>query len=646
MPSEGLATTDGSGSARRRSGRSSRVKQSCRLLNSVFLASDRSRSENSRQHAIEKSRTSGFSILLNQPMKRVSAARGIRLVRRKFKSSCCVNRAIRPLIVINLSAGLASASGMDSSLPILSLSAAAVAGAAAVFPKLQARLALSRANHRSLTGHSKMSKMVARLVPHYEFDIDDFFGSDGAPADVAMQRQDAFFRLARLYEERFAKGRKMTTEAAARISDLQFTESYRVPFPYSRLVRENLGTGAFMQSSAGVTVTDVDGNVFYDLTGSYGVNIFGNDFYKECIASGEARAHALGPVLGPYHPVVADNVARLCGISGLDEVSFHMSGTEAVMQAVRLARYHTGRSHLVRFAGAYHGWWGDVQPGVGNPIAPHETYTLAEMSERTLRVLKTRRDIACVLVNPLQALHPSANAPADSALVDSSRAGGFDRAAYSAWLKSLRQVCTQRNIVLIFDEVFVGFRLAASGAQEYFGVRADMVTYGKSLAGGLPVGVVCGRKDLMRRFREDHPVDVCFARGTFNSHPYVMTAMDEFLSRLASPNFRAVYDGLDETWNGRATRLNQVLAQHDLPVRVANLSSIWMVHYTEPSRYNWMLQYYLRLEQLALSWVGTGRLIFSLNYTDADFAEVADRFVAAAENMKKDRWWWRDAALT
>ena len=535
---------------------------------------------------------------------------------------------------------------MDSSLPILSFAGAAVMATAAAYPKLRARLALSRAKHGSLTGHSKMSRRVARLIPFYEFDINDFFRSDGAPAEVATRRQDGFFRLAQLYRDRFARSREMTLQASEKISDLQFTESYRVPFQYSRLVREHLGAGAFVQSSAGVTVTDLDGNISYDLTGSYGVNIFGNDFYKECIAKAEAHAHALGPVLGPYHPVVADNVTRLCAISGLDEVSFHMSGTEAVMQAVRLARYHPRRSHLVRFAGAYHGWWGDVQPGVGNPISPHETYTLADMSERTLRVLRTRRDIACVLVNPLQALHPNANAPADSALVDSSRSAHFDRAAYSAWLRSLRQVCTERNIVLIFDEVFVGFRLAAGGAQEYFGVRADMVTYGKSLAGGLPVGVVCGRKDLMRRFREDHPVDVCFARGTFNSHPYVMTAMDEFLSRLASPNFRSIYDGLDATWDERARRLNEMLAEHDLPVRVSNLSSIWMVHYTEPSRYNWMFQYYLRLEQLALSWVGTGRLIFSLNYTDADFAEVAKRFVAAAEKMKQDGWWWRDASLT
>src|SRR5712672_4478467 len=535
---------------------------------------------------------------------------------------------------------------MDSSLPILSFAGAAVMATAAAYPKLRARLALSRAKHGSLTGHSKMSRRVARLIPFYEFDINDFFCSDGAPAEVATRRQDGFFRLAQLYRDRFARSREMTLQASEKISDLQFTEVYRVPFQYSRLVREHLGTGAFVQSSAGVTVTDLDGNIFYDLTGSYGVNIFGNDFYKECVAGAEKRAHALGPVLGPYHPVITDNVKRLCEISGLDEVSFHMSGTEAVMQAVRLARYHTRRTHLVRFAGAYHGWWGDVQPGVGNPVSAHHTYTLAEMSERTLHVLKTRSDIACLLVNPLQALHPNANAPGDSSLVDSSRAGNYDRAAYTAWLKSLREVCTERGIVLIFDEVFVGFRLAAGGAQEYFGVRADMVTYGKSLAGGLPVGAVCGRKDLMRRFRDDRPADVCFARGTFNSHPYVMTAMDEFLSRFGDPAFRSAYDGLDEVWHARARHLNESLTAANLPVRVSNLSSIWMVHYTEPSRYNWMLQYYLRAEQLALSWVGTGRLIFSLNYTDADFDAVAERFVTAAGKMKADGWWWRDAALT
>jgi glutamate-1-semialdehyde 2,1-aminomutase len=268
------------------------------------------------------------------------------------------------------------------------------------------------------------------------------------------------------------------------------------------------------------------------------------------------------------------------------------------------------------------------------------------MDDRALGVLRTRRDIACVLINPLQALHPNASAPGDSSLVDSGRGARFDREAYTRWLQQLREVCTERGIVLIFDEVFVGFRLAPGGAQEYFGVKADMVTYGKTLGGGFPVGVVCGRKDLMKRFRDDRPADICFARGTFNSHPYVMGAMQVFLERLQTPEVQAIYTDLEATWNRRANRMNQRLAEVGLPVQVVNLSSIWTVRYTQPSRYNWMLQYYLREAGLALSWVGTGRFIFSLNYTEADFDAVVQRFVAACQAMQADGWWWEVPGLT
>lgn len=512
--------------------------------------------------------------------------------------------------------------------------------------KVRDRLLLSKAKHRSLGGHARMARRLSRYIPFYEYDQQQFFRCDDAPDEIAAQRRAAFEELARVYRERFAKTNALTQQAKAGVSDLQFTAAYRVPFQFSRIVRENLSAGSFVQASKGVCVTDLDGNESYDLTGSYGVNVFGYDFYKECIERGSERVRDLGPVLGSFHPVVADNVQRLKAISGLDEVSFHMSGTEAVMQAVRLARYHTGRTHLVRFCGAYHGWWGDVQPGVGNPVTERETYTLEDMGEDALRVLRNRKDIACVLVNPLQALHPNKAAAGDSSLVDSSRTSAFNRKAYTAWLKRLREVCTERGIVLIFDEVFVGFRIARRGAQEYFDIQADLVTYGKTLAGGLPIGVVCGKQELMRRFHAERPADICFARGTFNSHPYVMAAMNEFLVRLDSPEIEAVYQGQDALWEDRAAHLNKRLRDASVPVQVANMSSIWTALYTQPARYNWMLQYYLKREGLALSWVGTGRLIFSLNYTDEDFEAVVERFTRAAVAMKQDGWWWSDGKQT
>ncbi len=517
---------------------------------------------------------------------------------------------------------------------------------AVLLRKLHLRLQLSRAKHRSLAGHARMARRFAGLMPFYEYDEARFFRVDGAPDEVVAARRGGFMRLAASWQERHKRNAELTGTVIGGIPDLQFTSRYRVPFQFSRLVREHFQAGAFVQSSSGVSITDLDGNRLYDLTGSYGVNVFGYDFYKECIARGSERVRDLGPVLGAYHPVTAFNVRRLLEISRMDEVSFHMSGTEAVMQAVRLARYHTRRSHLVRFCGAYHGWWGDVQPGAGNPLAARETYTLKDMDAAALRVLETRRDIACVLVNPLQALHPNASAPGDSTLVDSGRSAHFDREAYGRWLEKLRAVCSRRGIVLIFDEVFVGFRLGMGGAQEYFGVRADMVTYGKTVAGGLPIGVLCGQAQYMRRFREDRPADICFARGTFNSHPYVMGAMYEFLHRLDSDAVRALYADLDAVWNGRARALNERLSAAQLPVRIANLSTIWTVCYTQPSRYNWMFQYYLRAAGIALSWVGTGRLIFSLNYTAAEFAEVADRFLSAARAMQGDGWWWAQPRLT
>lgn len=508
------------------------------------------------------------------------------------------------------------------------------------------RLQLSLAKHPSLRGHARIAQFLSRRLPAYEFDEARAFGVDGAPPEVVARRRAAFDALA----DRLAARAPKTAATAKRLQELlpdsEFTGAYRVPFPFRRLARERLPYGGVVAATRGRLVEDLDGNEALELGGSYGVNVLGYDAYKGCIERAVQRAGALGPLLGALHPVVEENARRLCALSGMDSVSFHMSGTEAVMQAVRLARYHTRRSHVVRFTSAYHGWWDGVQPGPGNPRPPHEVYTLKEMDAATLRVLETRRDIACVLVNPIQAMHPNGAAPTDSMLISGYAAARYDKEAYARWLHQLRDVCTRRGIVLILDEVFLGFRLAVGGAQEYFGVAADLVTYGKTIAGGLPIGAVCGKRHLMKRYRDERPSDVCFARGTFHSHPYVMAAMSEFLDLLEQPEVRAGYADLDARWDGRARRLNERQAALQLPVRVENLASVFTTLYVQPSRYHWLFQYHLRAAGLAMNWIGTGRFIFSHDWTDAEFDDFGSRYVAAARAMRDGGFWWQDAALT
>jgi glutamate-1-semialdehyde 2,1-aminomutase len=200
--------------------------------------------------------------------------------------------------------------------------------------------------------------------------------------------------------------------------------------------------------------------------------------------------------------------------------------------------------------------------------------------------------------------------------------------------------------VLIFDEVFTGFRLAYRGAQEFYGIQADLVTYGKTLGGGLPIGVLAGTHRLMQRFKTDQPVNVSFARGTFNSHPYVMGAMNVFLNRIRQADIQQQYRRSETLWNQRVARFNQRLESEGLPLRITNIHSILSVLYTRPGRYNWMFQFYLRQAGLELSWTGTGRLIMSYSFTNEDFTAVIERFVSAARQMNADGWWWQSPELT
>jgi glutamate-1-semialdehyde 2,1-aminomutase len=160
------------------------------------------------------------------------------------------------------------------------------------------------------------------------------------------------------------------------------------------------------------------------------------------------------------------------------------------------------------------------------------------------------------------------------------------------------------------------------------------------LGGGLPVGVVCGKTPWMKRFSDDKPGDICFARGTFNAHPYVMATMNVFLHRLQTPVVKAQYKQASVVWQSRQDSLNAALQTAQLPVHVAGMETVWSVLFDVPSRYNWMLQYYLREQGIALSWVGSGRMIFNFEFDDTTFELFTQRFIKAAQRMQEDGWWW------
>src|SRR6516225_1466703 len=486
-----------------------------------------------------------------------------------------------------------------------------------------------------------VSRRMAGWVRTRDYSEDEFLTADGAGSIWVDRRRQAVKDLAERLQVRYAKSVAWGNSVRESFSDLRFTDVSRVPFPFARVAREKFNLCSVVTASNGSKLQTLDGDWTIDVSVSYRLDVAGFDRYKEWISRGWERVKDLGPVLGPLHPVVAENIALLKQVSGLEEVSFHMSGTEAVMAAVRLARFNTGKKQIVCFSGAYHGWWDGVQPGIGSERPLDDCLTLKDMSPRSLAAIRRLAgEIAGVLVNPVQSFHPNSPPPSDAVLMTSDvRKTEASTERYAEWLRMLRQVCSECGVPLIFDEVYTGFRLAVGGAQEYFGVRADMVVYGKTVAGGLPIGVVCGSKALMRRFDPEHPMRIAYVVGTFSAHPAVMGAMNEFLRWLVEPATSKLYEESNRRCSEWVRSTNRALAAAALPVRVVNLATVWTVLFKEPSRYNWLLQYYLRAEGVILSWVGTGRCLSSMDFKEEDYHELQLKLVGAARKMKDDAWW-------
>jgi glutamate-1-semialdehyde 2,1-aminomutase len=308
----------------------------------------------------------------------------------------------------------------------------------------------------------------------------------------------------------------------------------------------------FVKKANGSKITDVDGNEFVDFVCSWGPMILGHN--HPAVVSAIQDALHNGTSYGAPTPSEIE-LAELVtsAFPSMDKVRFVSSGTEATMSAIRLARGYTGKKVVVKFDGCYHGHADSflVQAGSGvitlgipgSPGVPDDIvrntisipYNDPETLEKTLT--DESLEIACVIIEPV-AGNMGVVPPAE----------GF--------LQKLRELTEQQNIVLIFDEVITGFRLALGGAQARFGVSPDLTCLGKIIGGGLPVGAYGGKKEIMDKVAPDGPV---YQAGTLSGNPLAMAAGVATLQTLAEPGF---YDRLEEKATSFATELGHLAAKH------------------------------------------------------------------------------------
>lgn len=483
---------------------------------------------------------------------------------------------------------------------------------------------------------------IAEIAVLKDLSREEFFRIDGVTEDVAKHRQSALDRMAAAWRERWPKSQQASVLMRKIFPDLRFKASgFESTFPvFQNVVNEALDMCTIADHTEGTQITDIDGNRLLDSSGSYGVNCFGHTRFKEFMTAGNELAQKVGPLLGPMHPIVSENIELLLKIYRKEEVSFHMSGTEAVMVAVQQVRFHTRRPLIAVFKGAYHGWWDGVMQGAGNPRFNWDCLVLKDKCPASLELLKARAsEIAGVVVNPITGMGwgPAATSTLNSG-GSKVNAGADSIENFRKWLCQLREVCTTCQVPLIFDETWA-FQLGPGGAQDLYGVDADIVTIGKALGGGHAVGAVCGSHRFMEKRDPDRPMRVSFAVGTFKGSPMVMGSMNAVLKWVSSPAGVAEFNGAKDRVAKWVVDCNKALSDDGLPISVAAYRNMWCVCYNQASAYHFLFPCYLRDAGLQLVWVGTGKALLNLEFSEDDLKQLTGMLVSAAKKFKADGWW-------
>jgi len=326
----------------------------------------------------------------------------------------------------------------------------------------------------------------------------------------------------------------------------------------------------FVAKASGCMITDVDGNEFIDFVGSWGPMILGHAHPE--VVEAIRRAAMDGTSFGAPSPLEVELAAHVCAaVPSIEKVRFVNSGTEATMSAIRLARGYTGRKVVVKFDGCYHGHAdsflvkagsGIITLGIpGSPGVPDDIvkntvsipYNNEAVLEQTLR--DPALDVACVIVEPVAG---------NMGVVVPER----------NFLRKLRQLTRELGIVLIFDEVITGFRLALGGAQERFGILPDLTCLGKIIGGGLPVGAYGGKREIMELVAPDGPV---YQAGTLSGNPLAMAAGLAMLQVVQRPGF---YTELEEKSAWFGAEMEKIVAASSVPAVINRIGSMMTCFFT------------------------------------------------------------------
>jgi glutamate-1-semialdehyde 2,1-aminomutase len=339
-----------------------------------------------------------------------------------------------------------------------------------------------------------------------------------------------------------------------------------------RAFKQVTGTPVFMQKAAGAYMWDEDGNRYIDYINSWGPMILGHGHPRvvDAVEQQIKKAFSFGT---PTQ--LETEIAKLIKamIPNIDLVRMVSSGTEACMSAVRLARGFTGKTKLIKFEGHYHGHADMFLKKAGSGVA-----TLEIQQEGGIPAVVTN-DTLIVAFNDFEAVEKmvAENKNELAAIIVEPVAGNMGCVPpKEGFLELLRKLCTDNNIILIFDEVMTGFRLAPGGAQEKYNVWADLLTYGKVIGGGLPVGAFGGRKDIMNCLA---PLGNVYQAGTLSGNPIAMSAGLATLSELHEN--RAIYERLDEKGRKLATGISNIFDRNDIVHSVNHVGSMISVHFCE-----------------------------------------------------------------